>query len=460
MSAGWPTPVDIAARVRRRWDDGSLLRAYANGDPFDPIEVPLRGPKPLQIGDDVAAARDWVAAVDAGRCEDSRYTLQWESIGGRQIGRNHLPVRAVVSSIEQASALLGVATSVRRFDELLALAHQHPQVRQWVVDHPLRALDLAAEMPRLIAAYVWLYCHRQSNRYLREISAPGVDTKFAERHRPVLAAMLGVSSTASGFLAGLGLRSKPGLIRLRPALSLGLPAPLTELAVRSEELAELEVEPRVAVVIENEISYLSIDIPEDGVVIWGKGFDVDGVGRLRWLADADVLYWGDIDTHGFAILDRLRAWLPRARSVLMDRETLLAHRDRWVSEDRPARSVLTRLTPGEQDLYSELVGDGLGERVRLEQERIDWDWVELRLPAAHCVGDSDSAHGGKICGRPRIDKEVLAVKRRHVVTKDTVKRAAARSTKASAQLENRVIPAGFVRSSTVKRFLAARKPRP
>ena len=76
------------------------------------------------------------------------------------------------------------------------------------------------------------------------------------------------------------------------------------------------------------------------------------------------------------------------------------------------------------------------------------------------MGDSDSAHGGKIGGRPRIDKEVLAVSRRHVVTKDAVKRAAARSTKASAQLENRVIPGGFVRSSTVKRFLAARNPRP
>ncbi len=460
MNARWTTPEDIAARVRRRWDDGSLLRAYANGDSFDPIEVRLRGPTPSQVGDDIAAAREWVTAVDAGRRDDSRYTLQWESIGGRQIGRNQLPVRAVVSSIGQASALLGVATLVRRFNELLAIAHQHPQVRQWVVDHPLRALDLAAEMSRLIGAYVWLDSHRQSNRYLREISAPGVDTKFAERHRPVLAAMLGVPSTAAGFLAGLGLRSKPGLVRLRPSLSLGLPGSLTELAARSEELAHVRVEPRTAVIIENEISYLSIDIPEDGVVIWGKGFDVDGVGRLRWLADADVYYWGDIDTHGFAILDRLRAWLPRARSVLMDRETLLAHRDRWVTEDRPARSVLTRLTPGEQDLYSELVGDGLGERVRLEQERIDWDWVEQRLPVVHRVGDSDSAHGGKICGRPRIDKEVLAVKRRHVVTKDTVKRAAARSTKASAQLENRVIPAGFVRSSTVKRFLAARKPRP
>ena len=384
MSAGWTTPDDIAAKVRRRWDDGSLLRAYANGDPFDPIDVPLRGPKPSEVGDDIAVARDWVAALDDGRRDDGRYSLQWQSIGGRQIGRNRLPVRAVVSSIEQAWALMGVGSLVRRFDELLALADQHPRVREWVVDHPHRALSLAPEMSQLIAAYVWLDSHRQSNRYLREISAPGVDTKFAERHRSVLAAMLGVSSTASGFLAGLGLRSKPGLVRLRPSPSLGFPGPtLTELAVRSDELAQLTVDPRVAVIVENEISYLSIDVPEDGVVIWGKGFEVDSVARLRWLTEADIMYWGDIDTHGFAILDRLRVWLPRARSVLMDRETLLAHRDRWVTEDRPAKSALTRLTPDEQDLYSELVGDGFGERVRLEQERIDWNWVEQRLPAVN-----------------------------------------------------------------------------
>jgi hypothetical protein len=384
VSAGWTTPDDIAARIRRRWDDGSLLRAYANGDPFQPIEVPLRGPKPSQVGDDIAAARDWVAALDAGRRDDSRYALQWQSIGGRQIGRNRLPVRAVVSSIAQAWALLGVTTMVRRFDDLLALADQHPRVREWIVGHPHRALELGPEMPQLIAAYVWLDSHRQSQRYLREISAPGVDTKFAERHRTVLAAMLRVSSMASGFLADLGLRCKPGLVRLRPSPSLGFPGPtLTELAVRSEELAQLTVEPRVAVIVENEISYLSVDVPEGGIVFWGKGFEVDSIGRLRWLAEADVLYWGDIDTHGFAILDRLRARLPRARSVLMDRDTLLAHRDRWVTEDHPAKSVLTRLTPDEYDLYSDLVGDGLGERVRLEQERIDWDWVEHRLPAAH-----------------------------------------------------------------------------
>lgn len=380
-SRGWTTPADIAAKVKRRWDDGSLLRGYADGRSLDPIEVPLRGPKPVQIGDDIAAVRDWVAAVDAGRRDDARYRLEWKSVGGRQIGRNRLPVRAAVSSYEQAWALLGVAAVVRRFDELLALAKRHSRIREWIVAYPHRALALAPQMPELIAAYEWLDGHRQSQRYLREISAPGVDTKFAERHRSDLAGMLGVSASAAGFLADLGLRSKPALVRLRPARSLGLPAPFTELAVRAAELAELTVEPRVAVIIENEISYLSAELPEDGVVIWGRGFEVDSVGRLGWLSGIDVVYWGDIDTHGFAILDRLRTWLPRARSVLMDRETLLAHRDRWVTEDRPATSILTRLTLDEENLYTDLVEDCLDDRVRLEQERIDWCWAEQRLRA-------------------------------------------------------------------------------
>lgn len=382
VSKGWATPADIAARVRRRWDDGSLLRSHATGVSLEPIEVPLRGPKASEIGEDLGSVRDWIANLDAGRRDDRRYSLQWQSVGGRHIGRNELPTRAVVSSLTQAWALLGVREPVQRYDEILAVVEGHPAVRAWVVDHPHRALELHHAMPELVAAHAWLDSHRHSNRYLREISAPGVDTKFAEKHRAVLAAMLGVPSTASGFLTALGLRSKAELVRIRPSSSLGVPSPLTELAVRATEIAELAIEPRTAVVIENEITYLSVDIPTDGVVIWGKGFDVDKVGRLPWLSDADIIYWGDIDTHGFAILDRLRAWLPQTRSVLMDRRTLLAHRDRWVREDRPATSSLTRLTTDELDLYADLVGDALGERVRLEQERIDWRWVQDRLPQA------------------------------------------------------------------------------
>lgn len=134
-----------------------------------------------------------------------------------------------------------------------------------------------------------------------------------------------------------------------------------------------------ALIVENEISYLSVPVPEGGVVVWGKGFEVDRVGSLPWLGAAEVHYWGDLDTHGFAILDRLRAWLPQTRSVLMDRATLLRHRERWGQEPRPTVARLRHLSPDEAALYEDLVSDRFAERLRLEQERIDWAWVEQRL---------------------------------------------------------------------------------
>lgn len=379
MSARWTTPDEIAARVRRRWSDGSLLQAYAGGAPFPVIEVPLRGPRAAELGDDLDAVRAWVARLEAGGRDDARYTLEWTTIGGRHFGRNRIPARAVVAAYDQAWALLGVGTDVRRFSSLLALVAGVEPVRAWVEANPHKALALGDEWPALLAAYSWLDAHRGSGRYLREISAPGVDTKLAERHRSTLAALLGVGGSAGGFLEGLGLRGRPELVRLRVASGLGLPEPLTEVAARVDELAALGLRPAAALVVENEVSYLSVDVPADGVVVWGRGFEVDRVGRLPWLSGVDVRYWGDLDTHGFAILDRLRAWLPQTRSVLMDRPTLLAHRDRWVVEDRPARSHLRHLTPEEQDLYDDLVTDRLGDRVRLEQERIDWGWVTERL---------------------------------------------------------------------------------
>lgn len=396
MSRAWTTPSDIAAKVRRRWDDATLLRAHATNARFEAIEVPLRGPRPTEIGDNISAVREWIALLDAGRRDDRRYALTWQAIGGRRIGRNKIPARAVISSFDQAWSLLGVREAVRRFDEVLALVDGHPAIRAWVVANPHRALELDDEVPRLVAAYVWLDAHRFSGQYLRQISAPGVDTKFIERHRGVLAAMLGVPSAPAGFLAALGLSSKPEFVRLRPAPTLSLPTPVSEVALRASELAQLDIQPRTAVVVENEISYLSVAVPPNGVVIWGKGFEVDRIGRLRWLVDVEITYWGDIDTHGFAILDRLRAWLPQTRSALMDRETLLGHRDRWGREDSPTRALLTRLTPQERALYADLVAGALGERIRLEQERIDWGWVQDRLAQI----DTDRA-GGEVLRRSR-----------------------------------------------------------
>lgn len=373
---GWTTAGDIRARIRRKWDDATLLRAYAEGSAFPVLEVPVRGPKPGEIGDDVAAVRAWIADLDAGRHGDRFYSLQYRVVGGRLIGRNELPVRAVVNSYEQAWALLGVSRDVAALDAVLAMTDD-PRVRTWVLHRPLQAVALGPEWPQVLAAFRWLDSARASGVYLRQITAPGVDTKFVERHRGVLAAMLGVSGSAGGFLDELGLAAKPELMRLRGLDVRGL----SEVAVRLPELASLDVAARTVLIVENEITYLSVPVPAHGVVIWGRGFDAGRLGALPWLGAADVYYWGDLDTHGFAILNQVRAVVPAARSVLMDRETLLIHRNRWVTEPAPTSARLERLGSDERALYEDLVGDVFGSRVRLEQERIDWEWALDRLRA-------------------------------------------------------------------------------
>ena len=380
MSSRWTTVADIRARVRRRWDDGTLLRSFVTGAPFPIVDVPLRGPRPAQIGDDLGAVQTWVAALDAGRHDDAHFSLDHVTVGGRLIGRNILPSRALVTGYEQAWALLGVTREVRTYREVVELTSTEPAVRAWVVDHPLQALALGPSWPALLAACRWLTTERGSGRYLRQITAPGVDTKFVERHRSVLAQLLAVPSSPAGFVSALGLASKPEVVRLRAAPDLRLFPPFTEATLRLDELAAADVPVRTAVVVENEITYLAVPVPADGVVLWGKGFDVGRPGSLPWLHDVQVYYWGDLDTHGFAILHQLRAWLPQARSFLMDRDTLLAHRDRWVREPTPTAARLDRLTDEEAALYAELVEDRHGENVRLEQERVDWGWVLGRVP--------------------------------------------------------------------------------
>lgn len=72
----------------------------------------------------------------------------------------------------------------------------------------------------------------------------------------------------------------------------------------------------------------------------------------------------------------LRAHLPHARSLLMDRATLLQFEAHWGVEERPTRRDLQRLNAPERALYEELRDNRLRPNLRLEQERIGFGWVE------------------------------------------------------------------------------------
>ena len=150
---------------------------------------------------------------------------------------------------------------------------------------------------------------------------------------------------------------------------------LTDLTVPAEQLATLSPGIARVFVVENEITGLAFPPMPDSMVVLGLGHAVSLIAGSRWLSERDVHYWSDLDTHGFAMLDRLRASLPRVRSLLMDRATLLTHRPLWTAEEAPHVAPLDRLTPEEAALYADLRYDRLARSVRLEQERISFAWL-------------------------------------------------------------------------------------
>ena len=62
--------------------------------------------------------------------------------------------------------------------------------------------------------------------------------------------------------------------------------------------------------------------------------------------------------------------------MLMDRVTLLDHRDHWTAESTPTAATLDRLDQAESALYAGLVSGAYGRSLRLEQERISFAAVE------------------------------------------------------------------------------------
>jgi hypothetical protein len=97
-------------------------------------------------------------------------------------------------------------------------------------------------------------------------------------------------------------------------------------------------------ITENETNFLAFPDVPNSVVIFGAGYGWDALAAAHWLRRCTLFCWGDIDTHGFAILDQLRGRFEHVESLLMNRATLLAHEAVWGAERDQVVHDLPRLT--------------------------------------------------------------------------------------------------------------------
>jgi hypothetical protein len=386
----WTTPTDLRDQVQRLWNRGNLLRAVVSDSVSWPVRLTLKTPNTADLSDRFEAVRNWVRTV----ADTPHVRIDWRDRNHRVQGMQRLPTAAWVDTLQSALALIGKAHQARRFEVLWQqTATEQPALLAWMSRRPLQTLDLADQWERLLTVIAWLQAHPRPGIYLRQVNAPGVDSKFIETHRGVLTELLNlalppeaIDSLATGtaqFERRFGFLDKPGRIRFR-LLDPALPSPPgctgTDITLDAASFAALALPVERVFITENETNFLTFPPADRAIVVFGAGYGWEALARAVWLRRCRLHYWGDIDTHGFAILDQLRAHFPHVASFLMNRETLLAHRLHWGDEPEPKRHDLPRLTPDEAAVYDDLRFDRLQPGLRLEQERVGFGWLSEQLP--------------------------------------------------------------------------------
>jgi hypothetical protein len=395
--SAWTTARDLKAAVARLWERGDLLRALVTGEAMFPLRLPLSTPTSMEFAHRFEAARAWVAELAAV----PRLRIEWREVNHRVLGPQRAPRCIWIDGLDDALVLIGKRPEAARFRVLVdTTMARRPELAPWLARRPLQALDLAGDWERLLDVVDWVALHPRPGVYLRQVDIPGVHSKFIEAHRGVLAEWLdlalpaqAIDATRSGagqFAGRYGFLEKPARLRFRvldPALALlpvsrgspSRPRREPDVTLDAASFADLAAPIRRVFITENETNFLAFPPAAESIVVFGAGYGWDALAMAAWLTVCEIHYWGDIDTHGFAILAQLRARFGHVVSFLMDRATLMAHEALWGEEAAQVVHDLPGLTAPEAALFDDLRDNRIRRNLRLEQERVGFGRVRAAL---------------------------------------------------------------------------------
>ena len=370
-------------------------KAWLSGEGEWPIAVTLGTVSEAEASRQTGYVREW---VNAWQAYGGPGTLSWRERRWRTLGTQILPDRLLLASPEAVAESVGDAARWNRArNRYCRTTGRWPMLKNRLTRHFDILADYAdQDYDRLMVLLAWLAQNPASDLYPRQLPVPGLDSKWLEARKGLVMDLLCPlrntlcdttcqttdSALVRDFYRCCGLRPLPSLVRMRicdPSLRERVGG-LCNFAAPVDEIARLPLPAARVFIVENLQTGIAFDDLPGAVVFMALGYGVDVLAGIGWIQNAECIYWGDIDTHGFGILNRARAFLPRLGSRLMDRATLLDHAPLWAEEKQPlAADALHLLTDAEQVVYQGLKTHRWGMNVRLEQERIPWStaWPAL-----------------------------------------------------------------------------------
>ncbi len=372
-------------QIRKRALNGyeAFLRSLAAAENIFPLSLFGGG---LSRVIDYTKSRDAIIALreNSKQTKGFGYSVEWKQQTFRRFGEQQVPAAVSFATREDYTRFLGKCSEVRQFEDDYKLALEaFPELTGWVQRNPLKVVEHTGDWTGLLAVCAYLHQHGRPNCYLRELPVE-VDTKFIERKRGVLGEILPivapgcVGDDTSTFETRFGFRQKQPLIRFRALDSSLVRAdklPFTDFAIPLDEACRISVAAKNILVVENETAFLTLPSITNTLALLGAGDAVSLLQQLDWLKRFRIVYWGDMDTHGFEALSLLRKHHPQTESLMMDVETYERF-SQFAKKAAPyASNTELVLSDAEGKLFKMLHTEGR----LLEQERITLNYAKAKL---------------------------------------------------------------------------------
>ncbi len=306
------------------------------------------------------------------------YRVECELHRSRSHGENNYPQSLWIDSIDDLARVTGNGPHWKRVLRVGTLIlNAYPVLRSWVRDNFRQLPDLEFVIDDLIRVTQYLLEHPRPNCFPRELPL-AIPTKLIDQHQRLLSdwwdRLLPVTSIDHGcgnknFAQRFGFRAVEQYLQVRildRALKLELQLTHDEISLPVSAVAELLVSKIRVIIVENKVNLLTMPIQPRTIVMGGLGRNVAPFFSLAWLAECQLLYWGDIDLDGLEILAMLRHRWEHTQSRFMDVETLRRYQKYaipWSGRDRPPPAELH----AEERLAFEVCRE---QGLRLEQEHI------------------------------------------------------------------------------------------
>lgn len=317
--------------------------------------------------------------------EGSRfYRIERAEVNTRRFGRQLLAQSVWIDSESQFLELIDKTREAELFKRNLNLTRELCPALE-----PLLALrpNLMDEAGQIWPDVLKVCCYFKSNPrpglYARQLPI-AVDTKFIGRNEPLLSQLLGcfqgetTGCDSANFNTRFGLLVDECLIRIRfldPELQSRYSPDFDQIAILLSHLTNLQLAGITVLIVENKMNFLTLPPLRNTLAIYGEGNKVELLSCLHWLQDCRAIYWGDIDSHGFHMLARLRATFSHVSSIFMDNATL----DSWFHftvKAKPATYERSdELTNQEKEAYQRVTS----KQILLEQEKIPYQVVVDKL---------------------------------------------------------------------------------